>query len=334
MRLLEVSCLISIVLATVAAGCVERNPLRPVAQTCPACLSGISLVVDYPLDISPDGTMLLFAHRGSMAYPSGVYQVPINGGSPPESIMPLVVFSFDPANVRYSPDAGSVVFTRGSAPDVWVRTLLTGQERRLTFTNGNAVDPDWDPSGQFVVYSRSFLSTGAPDSSAGIHSVNVQTLEDHALRAQGQVVFGARPRWSEDSTNVAFWRGVQTGPGAALARVFVARVDGGPLVQLPGNPNRHEMYPEWIEGGQRILFESFDATTQLIHETEVVPASGGSSSPWPVDLFFPRSVISRDGKLAAYVGADPTGVYGVVHIRGAADHDGATDRQVTSFTLP
>jgi WD40 repeat protein len=326
-------------LAALACGsdCVERNPIRPYPQPCPPCISGIGLVVDYPLDISPDGQWVLYAHRGSQSYPEAIYSVSSSGAGVPDSVMPLAVFSLDPSGLRYSPDGGSLVLVRGPLSDLWVRDLSSGTETRITFTNGNAADPDWDPTGRYVVYSRSFLSAGDPDSSGGLHVVDVQSLNDRVLRYQGQVVFGVRPRWSPDGAWIAYWQGVRTGESvhaASAARVFAIAPDGSAIRQLTDSNGRNEMYPEWLGGSVRLLFESYDQVTPALHETDVVPLNGGTPAPWPIDLVLPRSALSRNGATFAYIGPDSSGRFGVVRLRESRDTEGTTDHQITSFVLP
>jgi serine/threonine protein kinase len=59
------------------------------------------------------------------------------------------------AGFALSPDASQVTFSRAGAnggADVWVRTLRSGGEKRLTF-DGAALTPQWSPDGSRIVFT-------------------------------------------------------------------------------------------------------------------------------------------------------------------------------------
>jgi Tol biopolymer transport system component len=319
-------------IAGILACACDRNPSGPMLrpQPCPSCPSGPVTLVDYPYDISPDESLVVYGHLGTPSLPSGVYVVGLAPGSQPRYLMPYVhPANFDPWGLRFSPDGKRLAYARGGYHDLWVFDLETMEERRVTFTNGNAQAGDWDPSGRFLVYPRPDLAYGAPDTSAGIFVVDTETLNDRPLLHDGQPTYGGHPRWSPDSTRIAFWYGTAVGRSSAI-HLYTVRVDGTEYRDLMPSSLHSADSQEWIRGDERILYESYDRSSRNVHVTRVMDPGSAESGRWPADLRLFVNRISRDGSHYVYTYPDAVG-NGVVYIQETQDITGATRRQITSF---
>lgn len=316
--------------------CGRNLPFRPTSlQPCPPC-SQYSFTVDFPYDFSPDESLVVYGHADYGVDSSGVYLVGTSPGSIPRYVMPLPSPYWSPSALRFSPDGRRLVFLRNFA-DLFVLDLETRQERRITFTGGNASDGDWDPSGRHVIYSRPFLASGAPDSSAGLHMVDTETLSDRALLHDGLPTYGGDPKWSPDSSSIVFWYGTRLGPGerpAMALHLYALGVDGSGYRDLTPASTNDYGYPHWIRGGKEIIYEKYSGTNHNIHMTSVMDVVTAAQRDWPIDLLFPRSVISRNGTLVVFSASDPAGTFGVLHIQNATDVAGATRRQLTFVSQP
>lgn len=217
---------------------------------------------------------------------------------------------------------------RGGHYDIAVLDLNTATEETITSTFGNALSPDWDPSGRFIVYERPFLSYGAPDSSSGLFIVDTMTRADRALRHDGVPTYGGNPRWSPDSMTIAFSYGTPL-------HIYRVNVDGTGYVNLTPGDQRWNDRPSWTPDGQRIIFESFDPSRQH-HETRVVGKDGGTWQRWSPDVspLGYRSAISRDGVFFVFTGPDSGGNYGVLYRQGLSDVVGSSRRQLTAYVSP
>ncbi len=287
--------------------------------------------MDFPYDISPDESLIVYGHVATQGQSTGVYVIGVAPGSEPMYIMPFSPNDADPWGVRFSPDGRRLAYAHGGYYDLGVFDLDAKVERRITFTNGNAQAGDWDPSGRYIVYSRPDLSYGAPDTSAGIFIVDTVTLTDRPLLHDGHPTYGGAPRWSPDSAGVAFWYGTtfqHQGRRSYAIHLYTVRPNGDDYQDLMPTSLNSADSQEWILGQSRIIYESYDPSSYNIHETRVVEADGSATSTWPADLRLMATRISRDGSHYLYTYPDDEG-YGVLYIQDTGDVTGATRRQVT-----
>ena len=223
-------------LATCFLSCGEDDPARPPAQ--PPSFE----VVDWAYHMTPDGTRVLYRHRASRDRTGGVYILEI-GDSVAQTLLFPDSLPFFASDCRFSPDGKRVVYTRDLRSDIYVHDLTDSTDTQVTFTNGNARSPDWDPTGRYIVYMRIFLDYGMPDSSAGLHVVDTETLEDISLRAAGNVVFGTDPRWSPG------WV-----PNCILSSDYCAAVDNtqqDTYLDRPLRSNHDGRFDPWRPKAQR-----------------------------------------------------------------------------------
>ncbi len=286
-------------------------------------------VADFAYDMTSDGGRILYRRAPWADSVSGVHVVDI--ATRADTILLADSEAFFASDCRFSPDGLQIAYTRNFKEDIYVRNLSSGEDTRVTFTSGNATSPDWDPTGSFLVYRRVFLDYGEPDSSAGLHVVDVETLSDRALRrADGSVVFGFQPRWSPDGKNIAFFvhhplkNGINGSP-----HIYVVSVDGSLYRDLTPGDSRNNETPLWLDS-DTILFESYSPSSYNVHETQSVELDGSGRVRWPFDLFpaIGYAAVSLSGQ-CVYSWVDSTNSYYVLYVRDIDDASGTTSQQVT-----
>jgi len=318
--------LMPLALAMLTTSCEKSSPFVPK----PAPNLDI---VDWPYDFSSDGKYLIYRHRPARDRIGGVYMLATAKDSTP-TLLFADSLPYFASECRFSPDRSKIAYVRDFLSDIYVLDLGSGTDTRVTFTNGNARAPDWDPSGRYIVYMRVFLDFGMPDSTAGLHIVDTETFTDLSLRAQGIPIFGSNPRWSPDGSLIAY--SVQTRITAADSptpnHVHVARTDGAGKTDItPGDLHNNE-FPDWISGGAEIIFES----SYVSHVTQIIGRDGSGRRVAPVDIrpyVFYAAVSPATGQ-CVYTGPDSASVYGVVLLRSLNDPQGLTTRQLTTYDPP
>lgn len=140
--------------------------------------------------LSPDGRSIVFAALGDL------WTMEI--GNAPERLTDDVFVEVDP---MWSPDGSLIVYAsdREGGTDLYLRTVATGDERKLT-DDGGAM-PAWSPDGTEIAY------TGGAGPTAGLRVVSVGTGELRTVRTG--LNSPGRPTWSLDGESIAvsaLWR--------------------------------------------------------------------------------------------------------------------------------
>jgi len=279
---------------------------------------------DLAWDLSPDDASVIYEHRSVNGEPGGLYSIGTDGHSPGRAFLDDAELS-GASEVRYSPMGDRAAFVLGGHDDIYIITFADSVHTRLTFTNGNARSPDWDPSGRYIIYERPFRYASDPETTSGLFIVDTDTGVSRPLAHQGTGILGGTPRWSPDSTTIAFCYG-------SPLHVFAATVDGVKVVDLTPSDQRSNVRPMWTKDGTEIIYESFDADYRQ-HETRVVSRTGGRWRRWPISLspFGYRSALSRSGRVFVSTSADRAGRYGVLYMQQPTDTEGGTRKQLTSY---
>jgi len=291
---------------------------------------------DSPFDISADNRFVLYRHRLSREGPQGVYILDRESEDPPRLLWEYQSNLESPYDPRFSPDATRLVMTRDFTRDIYLYDIKTGEERQLTFTNGNAKSPDWHPGGELIVYARWICgSYQQPDTTCGPFIVNVATGEEMRIRHKGALVTGSDPRWSPDGSMLAIVKGVRSGYETTTSRwhIFTVTPDGTSLTDLTPRENRFNADPMWLSDSE-ILYRSEGMKSADDYEWRVVSTKTGAIRRWEVELprYFSRREVSRDGRYVVYNDADPSGLYGVLYLQETDDDLGRRRQQLTTFT--
>jgi TolB protein len=219
--------------------------------------------------------------------------------------------------------------TRG---DIFTIRLDGSAERQVTHSKPGqlATEPDWSPSGRWIVYQvaphgdldRSRLYKIHPDGSD-------RTFIDHSCQAPCRSDGFAQ--WSPDGRRIAFQR--ELGPAAdptALVALYVMRANGTHARQVthrradPTAAHRfQDLAPTWSPPATRLAFERQNNSTGL-HAIWTVRLDGTRVrriTPWRLDAGQPDW--SPDGRwilLRSQEGSDDSGNVWLVHPDGTGLH--------------
>ncbi len=281
-------------------------------------------IVDLAWDISPDGRHVVYEHFAAGDSGAGIYLIHASGDSVPEKLMSVSVPGADPCDLRFAPDGARLTLVRGPTREIWVMELGSRIEKCITATQGNAAGPDWDPSGRLIVYERPFLSYGDPDSSSGLHVVNVDSSVDRSLRHGGKPTYGGDARWSGDSSCVIFTYG-------SPLHIWRVHANGEGCADLTPSDASSDERPAWLGVSHVALYEAYDGS-RAVHETRVIDTDTGKVRKLIADLcpLGLRSAVSRDGSFVVYSAPDPTGRYAVLYRENLLDAQGESRRQLTA----
>lgn len=316
-----------LLLLAIPIACSEELPLTPPP---PPSLVGVDA---YPT-WSPDGLSiayrrLVFSSQG----PPGIYLINRDGTGN------RLVLNETPfyngfvllQEIRFSPDGRQITWTLNR--EVFLLDVKSGTLRQLTYTDQNAIQPDWSPNGRYIIYKRLFRSVELD--SSGFYFLEVSSGQERALFANGERVAGTDPRWSPQGEPIAFAanRGGQRD-------IYTLRSDGTEFRRLTDDSNRaRNEIPHWIDGGERILYAWTLATSLSNFQTRVMNQDGSGQATWPVTLSILTLLsdsISPDSQEVVVLGLPPDSPdsLAVLFIRDLDDAQGTTLRQLTSYWPP
>jgi Tol biopolymer transport system component len=153
---------------------------------------------------------------------------------------------------RISPDGTKYAFWLWG--DIWVQHIATKNTTRVTRV-GDARWPDWHPDGEWLVYAQILGGSQIePDSTGGMHVVNVNTLEDRQLtRSGGRPIYGGHPRWDREGKSIIFFFGdIEThNTSLEIFRVFPDSTD---YIRLARTGWNNEWPHWWYLHGEEVVF--------------------------------------------------------------------------------
>ena len=217
-----------------SAAASPRPPLTLVQQpiSSPAARSTAShplatIEVTGGIDLSPDGTEVLFARGSDVA--DGAVEIcaaPLAAG---DRIFQLTDAGARSVAPRWSPDARWIAFLRGARTGQALHVVDRDGKNERMLVDGPFDDLAWSPDGRRI----------ACGSAGGMRIVDLATGTSRALAG------GIGPRWSPDGARLAFTR------GAAGARaIHLVSVEGGTETRL--EIGSEAWGPEWSPEGTRL----------------------------------------------------------------------------------
>jgi dipeptidyl aminopeptidase/acylaminoacyl peptidase len=251
--------------------------------------------------ISPDGQWVAYTvstiDQKANRRVSRIWIASIDGTHPS---VPFTGENTSSTSPRWSPDGRFLAFLSardGGRPQIWLLSRNGGEARRVSNLENGASNFEWSPDGtRFVCLTR----TGPPPSKSSDvrHYTHIYykfndtgyfdekrshvAVIDVRTGAAKQITDGDNwndldPRWSPDSTRIAFVSN-RTGKEFDLDRnsdVWTIPAAGGPLTKISDHVGP-DTSPRWSPDGTRIAFvgaEDEDAPPMIY----VAPASGGKS---------------------------------------------------------
>ncbi len=292
---------------------------------------------------SPDGKLVAFI-RGSEPTKTGVWVVPVSGGTP----QPLTAENNRVIGLAWTSDSRAIVFagvwkgTRG----LWRIAVGGGTPERVPIPGQEPVSPDISSRGDKLVWTEAatpqanlwlyrgpgFAGRGVPgkfDAPAKLPSSSIYEDTSPDFSPDGQrLVFassrtGGQELWLSDADgNNAVRLTTKGGPtgsprwspdGKWIAfdsqlggdgNIYVMSADGGPWRRLTPESTA-ETVPAWSRDGQWIYFKSNRSGSMQIYK---MPAAGGEAKQITFHGGF-EGFESPDGSLFYYTKA--RGVYGI-----------------------
>jgi Tol biopolymer transport system component len=151
--------------------------------------------------------------------------------------------------LSWSPDGSWIAFSRdpgrpgGRRPSLWAVNTASGKLRRLTDCHSCAdFSPDWAPSGQLIVFSRTVFSRTA-DRGTSLYTVRADGSQLTKITSS---LVAANPRWSPDGREIAFGEG---------GKVFTVDADGSDQKLLPaGASGNGRGTLSWSPDGTKLAY--------------------------------------------------------------------------------
>jgi Tol biopolymer transport system component len=189
-------------------------------------------------------------------------------------------------DVAISPDGGSIAYSLVDAQkgkeDLWVRQLARGTSSRLTFDDGDEINPVWSADGQRIAYTSDRGGTFRVFSrlASGVGA-------DDSLTSVGPGSNGPTD-WSRDARRMAV-RTLSAGNG--WDQWVISAVAGGdPAVQIASSPF-NEQWGRFSPDGSWIAYQSTESGRPEIYVRSTsgtggkwqVSANGGTQPYWRAD---------------------------------------------------
>jgi Tol biopolymer transport system component len=197
---------------------------------------------------------------------------------------------------------GVVVFeaVRGGAPSqLYVMGPEGGNQRRLTRTAANELDPQWSPDSTMVVFSSD------RDGDREIYVMAADGSAQKRLTTSPGV--DADPSWSRDGRRILF-----TSNRDGNGEIYVMNADGSAPVNLTNSPGSNDAEASWSPDGTSIVFVRGEEGSRDLFvmgpdgsgQTPITSSPGDDVDPrWAPDGTRIAFSSERDGAAEIYVGS-------------------------------
>ncbi len=235
-------------------------------------------------EISPDGQWVVYAMTEPNYDPdksvADLWIVPSDGSVAPRRLTTNKATEND---VVWSPDSRSLAFSAKREGDevaqIYVLPLTGGEARRVTSVATAAVNPQFRPDGQAILFETS-VYPGATDDAGNRKAIDARKARKYNMRTYQRFPIRYWNEWLDDRQS-SLWVQPLT-PGAAardvLAPTALARTQGFGAV-AEGDAS-YSLLPVWSPDGREILFVATVGRWNAAHSSVGydiyrMPADGG-----------------------------------------------------------
>jgi dipeptidyl aminopeptidase/acylaminoacyl peptidase len=205
--------------------------------------------------ISPDGKRVLYSRARPGIWTYDIWSFDLERGVE-SAVTDSIDSEFAPL---WLPDGKSIVYSRveGPAPQIWLRKLATGEERRLAPTNGFQQATSISPDGRTLAYNERpsggpfeawtvSLADSTPPRKFSLSAVRAAADDERATKYSSPQAPPVLLRFSPDGRTVALLSAESGRTEAYVARIDVPgekiRVSSGGATQLRFSRNGEELY--------------------------------------------------------------------------------------------
>jgi Tol biopolymer transport system component/DNA-binding winged helix-turn-helix (wHTH) protein len=216
-------------------------------------------------------------------------------------------------NACFSPDGHLVAYAsdRTGSFEIFVRTLESGSEIRITGNGGENMFPSFSPDGQSIAFS----SAKRP----GIYVVPVL-----GGAIQRHTEFGAQPVWSPDGKWIAFVSLQRTALSTSDyywpsdSSIWIVPLKGGLPRQITSRTHpmgSGQAFPSWSADGGEIRFVNYLAGAPSLWTYRLSNGALRKRFERPRSTTLGSATFSHDNRLLFYVDSSVNGVTGVWALR-------------------
>ena len=241
---------------------------------------------DYPGDeispsFSPDGSQIAFAWHSPSSPSFDIYVKPIDGTEEQR-------LTSDPAqeySPRWSPDGRSIAFLRGEwgqPASVMIISPDTKAQRKLADLRAHAwraQSIEWSPDGKWLIVP----DWEDPAEPEGLFALSIETGQKRRLTLPPADLLDYQPALSPDGSRLVFVRQA----GGAATELLLLQLDkdlapAGQPSRITAPAGAMNLHPNWLPGGQEILFVSSFQSERRGAWRVAVPRGDVFGKPEPV----------------------------------------------------